>query len=426
MQAEQQPEETCGGLKRKRTAWILLSARIESVHNIEHAEVMMRSQAALAKEISKEDGVLYMALDVGRARWKVALHAGGADVRTKWVQAGDFDKLEERIEEAGEQFGLADGFVVVSCYEAGRDGFWIHRRLDQEGLINVVVDPGSVRTRKNGPRAKTDRTDAERLARELYRYVDGDREALGVVHVPDPEDEDTRRMFRERQRLLKEKTAHRNRIQNILETQGLKEPPDLMSTQFIDWLDEVETPEGRELGESLRGELKRTRERLQLVELHLEQLREQRDRYLSGDGDEDKIELVKRLTMIRGIGVVTAWGLVVEMFGWRQFQNRRQLGAYVGLDGRRDDSGDREMDYGITGKGNARMRKLAIQLAYNWLHWQPESHLAEWARENFPDGDGTVTHCGVVALARKLLNRLRIFAHGGEPPWGAKVQSPAV
>ena len=210
----------------------------------------MRSQATLAKELSSEDGVLYMALDVGRARWKVAFHDGGPEVESKWIQATDFEKLEE--------------------------------------------------------------------------------------------------------------------------------------------------------------------------------LCDQRDAYLSGDGEEEKIERVRRLTMIRGIGVTTAWALVVEMFGWREFRNRRELGAYVGLDGRRDDSGERRQDHGITGKGNARIRRLSIQVAHNWLHWQSESELAQWAREKFPDGSGGVTKCGIVALARKVLNRLRIFAHGGEPPWGAKVRTPAI
>ena len=386
----------------------------------------MRSQATLAKELSSEDGVLYMAVDVGRARWKVAFHDGGPEVESKWIQATDFEKLEERIEEAGERFGLADGFVVVSCYEAGQDGFWIHRRLEGDGIINVVVDPGSVRSRKDGARAKTDRVDAERLVRELYRYVDGDVDALGVVHVPDPEDEDTRRMFRERQRLLKEKNAHRNRIRNLLQTRGLEEPPGLLGEEFLDWLEEVDPPDGEPVGESLRRELEREQKRLQLVEMQLEELCDQRDAYLSGDGEEEKIERVRRLTMIRGIGVTTAWALVVEMFGWREFRNRRELGAYVGLDGRRDDSGERRQDHGITGKGNARIRRLSIQVAHNWLHWQSESELAQWAREKFPDGSGGVTKCGIVALARKVLNRLRIFAHGGEPPWGAKVRAPAI
>lgn len=385
----------------------------------------MEPQAALASKISKEDGVLYTSLDVHRRRWKLAMNDGSSKVKTKWVRPGDAEQFEERIQWAGDYFDLADEFVVVCCYEAGGDGFWIHRWLKDEGIWNLVVDPGSLRERKNGPRAKTDRLDAERLVRELYRYIDGDVDVFNPIRVPDPEDEDTRRMFRERQRLLKEKNAHLNRMRSLLETQGLKEAPALDSVEFVEWLEQVETPDGRKLGESLKAELRREQQRLQLAKMHLDKLKEQRNAYLSGEGDDEKIELVRRLTMLRGVGVTTAWALVVEMFGWRSFQNRREVGAYVGLDGRRADSGEKDNDHGITGKGNRRIRRLAIQIAHNWLHWQQTSELAEWARQKFSNGDGGVSRRGIVALARKLLNRLRIFAHGGEPPWGAKVTTPA-
>lgn len=385
----------------------------------------MRSQATLAREISKEDGVLYIGFDLGRRRWKVAMNDGSSTVKSKWVRPRDLEQLEERIQWAADYFDLADQFVVLTCYEAGRDGFWVHRWLEKQGLVNTVVAPGSLRSRQNDPRAKTDRIDAERLVRELYRYVDGDVEAFNPVHVPDPEDQDARRMFRERHRLLKEKNGHRNRMRDLLESRGLQDPPPLDSAEFADWLDEVETPAGHPVGESLRAELVREQKRLQLAEMHLEELEDQRDAYLEGKGDADKIEMVRRLTMFRGVGVTTAWALVVEMFGWREFENRRQVGAYVGLDGRRADSGGQRVDHGITSKGNRRLRRLVVQLARNWLHWQSGSHLAEWARERFDNGGG-VSKRGIIALGRKLLNRLRIFAHGGEPPWGAKVESPAI
>lgn len=386
----------------------------------------MRSQATLAKEVSTEDQILYIGFDIGRRGWKMAMNDGSARVKSKWMKPRNLEELEEYLEWASEYFDLSEEFTVVSCYEAGEDGFSIHRWLEQQGLINLVIDPGSLREPKSGPRAETDRIDAERLVRELYRYLDGDVDAFSVVHVPDPEDEDDRRMFRERQRLLKEKNAHSDRIRKLLRTQGLTDPPPVGSPEFEEWLDEIETPDGRECGEHLKKELRRQNRRYQLTLMQLEELADERDEYLAGNGNEDKIELVRRLTMPRGVGVTSAWALVVEMFGWRAFENRRQVGAYVGLDGRRNDSGDRKQDEGITRKGNRRIRRLSIQLAHNWLHWQPESHLAEWAKENFPDGEGGVTNTGIVALARKLLNRLRIFAHGGEPPWGAKLEAPAM
>lgn len=386
----------------------------------------MRSRTALIQEVSTDEDILYIGLDLGRRRWKMSLNDGGQKIKSKWVKPRNWEEFEEYIRWAADYFELDGSFSVVSCYEAGQDAFWPHRWLSKQGLLNLVVDPGSLREPKNGRRAKTDRTDAERLVRDLSRWWDGDVDVFNRVAIPDPEDEDIRRMYRERQRLLKEKNGHLSRMRQLLQTQGLTEPPAFEGVEFVDWLDEAETPDGRRLGANLKAELRREQKRLQLAELQLEELKEQRNAYLSGGGDAETIEKVRRLTALRGIGVKTAWALVVEMYGWREFQNRREVGAYVGLDGQRHDSGGRDSDQGITGKGNNRLRRLSTQMARNWLRWQPESYLAEWARENHSDGDGGVTQCGIIALARKLLNRLRIVAHGGDMPWGAEWDLPDI
>lgn len=390
----------------------------------------MRSQTATLAEIIKDDevekDVLVVALDVDSYRWTFVATEGRSVTNAKRVRPGDVEQLRERIEWAADQLGVQGAYQVVCCYEAGREGFWIYRKLNREGLCCEVIDPGSLPESKKGRRAKTDKTDAERMVREFRRHLEGFDARLSLINVPDPDDEDIREWFREEKALKSDRNSYQNKIRDLLAKHGIEEYPSPVEPDFGEWLEGAETGYGDQLGEATRSRLERTAQRLRLVEFQLDELDEQRDAYLSGKGDEEIIEKVGRATMFRGVGVTTAWGLVVEMFGWREFNNRRELGAYVGIDGKRRDSGGTDKDRGITRQGNRRVRALAIQLARNWLQWQADSELSQWARARFGRDDGTVTHTGVIALARKLLNRIRIFVHGGEPPHGAKMRAPKV
>lgn len=391
---------------------------------------MLRSQTAAMGDVIKDEDaekeVLVIGLDVDSYRWTVVATDGYSVTNAKRVRPGDVDQLEERIESAADYLGIQGAYHVVCCYEAGREGFWIYRKLNRQGVLCEVIDPGSMPDPKNGRRAKTDKTDAERLAREFRRHLEGLDARLSVVNVPDVDDEDIREWFREEKHLKGQKNTYENQIRDLLAKHGITEYRAPTEADFEEWLKEAETEYGQKLGQATRSRLERAAERLRLVVRQLENLADQRAEYLSGKGDREVIEKVRRATMFRGVGVTTAWGLVVEMFGWRKFANRRELSAYVGIDGKRHDSGDTDKDQGITRKGNGRVRALAIQLARNWLQWQADSELSQWARQRFGRDDGSVTHTGVVALARKLLNRLRVFVHGGEAPRGATIRAAKI
>lgn len=383
----------------------------------------MRSQAALNEVDSKDGAVLYIAMDVGDRQWKLGLTDGSGTIRTRTMEAGELDELDEHFEWAEQYFELPEEYEVAACYEAGRDGFWIHRVFEKRGMACGVVDPGSLREEKKGPRAKTDRIDAEKLAVELVRWCDGHRDhGLNFIRVPGPEDEDDRHLYREYRDLVGHRVDLTNQIESLLKTQGIEEMPVAGSEAFADWVETATTADGRPLGDGLTSRLKRINRRLWQVYEDLDEVEKERSAYLRGEGRQDNIEKARMLAGLRGIGELTAHALVVEMFGWREFENRREIGAFVGMDGKRDDSGETEKDGAITRKGDERIRRLVIQLARNWLRLQPGSELTEWARRRFGDENGSVSNRGVVALGRKLLNRLRVLLAEGVLPNGARFE----
>jgi transposase len=388
----------------------------------------MTSRTTLESLDTRDRSVLYTALDVGDDDWEMALTAGDGTIRTKTIEAGDFQAFQAHLQWAEEAFELPADVPVACCHEAGRQGFWVHRKLSSMGIASGVVDPGSLSEQKKGDRAKTDRIDAEKLVDELVRWCSGHRDhTLSFVEVPDREDEDLRHLFREEEQLIEEQTERINRIQGLLKTQGIDEFPTAGTDAFEEWLEEeATTANGNELGEHFRNRLRRESERLRRTRRELdEEVVAERSEHLRQTRDSEATEKVQMLTMLRGIGEKTAFAFVVEMFGWRDFENRREVGAYVGLDPQRYDSGNSEQDRSITRQGNDRVRRLAVQMARNWLNFQPDSHLAEWAQERFETNRGGVSNRGVIALARKLLNRLRVYLEEGEPPWGAQMGPPA-
>jgi len=384
----------------------------------------MRPETALQNLCSSDVPVLYMAMDVGPCSWQLAISDGEGDIRTQSIGAGNVEKLHEVIERTCAKLDVSSERRVVCCYEAGRDGFSIYRQLMGEGILTVVIDPGSLPEPKKGARAKTDRIDAERLVREFVRYCDGhDEHGLRPVHPPKADIEDARHLFREHEDLLVKKIRETNQIRALLKTQGIESSayPDEGTEQFRRWLtaqpvaDDFADP-----GKYLTKRLIRGSHRLEQIKQDIEAVVAERDAYLEARRDEEIASKTEALMKFDGIGAKTAFALVIEMFGWREFNNRREVGAYVGLDPQRYDSGQAERDQSITRKGNNRLRRIVIQMARNWLNFQPDSELTEWARRRFGSDDG-VSNRGVVALGRKLLNRLRIFLETGEVPNGARV-----
>lgn len=263
---------------------------------------------------------------------------------------------------------------MVSCYEAGRDGFWLHRYLVSLGIENQVVDSSSIETNRRERRAKTDRLDGVKLLTMLMRYWAGERGLWSVVRVPNVEEEDARRLHRELGSLKKERTRHRNRIRDLLVAQGLRLEP---HRDFLQRLETLTLWDGTSLPAELKGELEREYRRLSMVEEQLRALEQTRTERIT-HADSHPLRQVVRLMGLRAIGPNCAWLLVMEFFAWRGFRNRRELGACAGLTGTPYDSGGSKRDQGISKAGNARVRTMMVEIAWLWLRHQPSSKLSRW------------------------------------------------
>jgi transposase len=363
-------------------------------------------------------GVLYMAMELSAGTWVLGFSVSGArKPRVRRVSGGDLAAVELEIRLAKEKFGLPAESKVVSCYEAGRDGFWIHRALTTRGVRNHVVESASIEVNRRQRRAKTDNIDVEALLRMLVRFETGDRDVWRTVKVPSEVDEDMRRVHRERERLKKEVTQLRNRIFGLLATQGLKVEPENLKH----FLPTARTRDGRELGPALRKELLRTHERLVLVLGQIKEIDEEQMKALSEQSGDERIGKVARLMCLCGIGIQGAWQLVMEFFGWREFRNRREVGALAGLTGTPFNSGGSEREQGISKAGNKRIRRLIVELAWLWTRHQPQSALTRWFTERWGKSGVRSRKVGIVALARKLLVALWHFVDHGVLPDGAKL-----
>lgn len=355
---------------------------------------------------------LFVSLELGNAKWHVAASDGGTRISTYTLDAGDGEALLAAIERARSRFGLGKDAQVLSCYEAGRDGFWLHRFLVENGIHNHLVDASSIEVNRRQRRAKTDRIDACKLLSMLVRFVNGETRAWAVLRVPSEREEDERRPHRERERLVSERGEHVSRIKGLLVLHNLR-PKRIGGRRWLQWLKSVA------LLPRLREELERETERLALVERQIAQLeREQAERLAS---PEEAPSLVKQreLQKLRGLGLVGAWVLVSELFGWRSFNNRRQVAGSAGLGSSPYRSGSLERDQGISKEGNARVRTLMVELAWSWLRYQPQSALSKWYAQRFGATGGRSRRIGVVALARRLLIALWRFVEHGVVPEGA-------
>jgi transposase len=308
---------------------------------------------------------------------------------------------------------------VACCFEAGRDGFWLHRLLTAHGIAAYVLEPTSILVNRRARRAKTDRLDAEGMLRVLAAWLGGDRHVCSVVRVPTPEEEDAKRPHREREHLVQEKLRIENRIQALLFTQGIRGRPSLRSWERD--LAELRTGDGRMLPPLLRAELDRLRRRLVLV-LHLiRELEAERAKALEAAADEAIVQKIAALLCIRGIGANFAAVLVREVF-YRVFANRRQLASYVGITPMPYQSGRMDRGRSISRTGNPRARTTLIQLAWLWLRYQPGSALATWFRERVGTLRGRTRRIAIVAMARKLLIALWRYVEAGVMPDGVIIR----
>jgi len=362
--------------------------------------------------------VLYLSLELGQKTWKLAFTIGlGQKPRLRTIAARDTEALMAEIRAAKKRFGLPEDAAVASCYEAGRDGFWLHRFLTSRKVENLVVDSSSIEVNRRKRRAKSDRLDAVKLVEMLIRYCNGERKVWSIIRVPAVADEDRRQLHRELIELKAERTAHVNAIKGLLAGLGLQSSVD---EDFPERLEELRQWDGSAVPAALRGRLLREFERWRLVGRQIHELEQERTEAIrAGEGPE--VEQVRQLLNLKGIGENGAWLLVNELFAWRQFENRRQLGSLAGLTPTPYDSGESRREQGISKAGNRRVRWMMVQLSWCWLQYQPDSELSRWYQRRFGDGNSRVRKIGIVALARKLLIALWRYLETGEPPAGAEV-----
>ena len=358
---------------------------------------------------------LFVALELSRSTWLVALHSPlSAKVSQHRMEGGDVEGLLALIARKREpaQARLGRPIRVVSCFEAGYDGFWLHRWLCAHGLENRVLDAASLLVDRRAKRAKTDRLDAAGLLRTLMALERGEMQVCRVVHGPSPAQEDARRRSRERARLVVERGQHVSRIKGLLMTQGIR---DFEPTRR-DWparLEALRTPDGQELAPCLRAEVLRECRRLwPVMEMVAEVEAEQKAVMDAEDGH------AARWTRLRGIGLTFATVLANEVF-FRDFRNRREVGGYLGLAPSPWQRGGVRRDQGIAKAGNPRARRTAIELAWLWLRHQPGSALVRWFHERVGPGTGRMRRILLVAMARKLIVALWRYVTLGTVPEGA-------
>jgi transposase len=365
---------------------------------------------------------LYLAFELSNRSWKLAFSTGlGQKPRIRAVPARDLDALEREIETAKRRFGLDSDTPLISCYEAGRDGFWLHRFLESgPNRYNLVVDSASIEVKRRHRRVKTDRVDVLKLIAMLIRHHNGESSVWSVVHVPSPTAEDARHLHRELLTLKRDRTRTTNRIKGLLAAQGLS-----VSSLAVGFAEQLEalrlwdnTPLPPRLHERLLREWRhrnRVEERIRLVErLQLEHLHHRSD---------PAIAMVRQLMSLKGIGLQSAWLFTFEFFAWRDIRSRQQLTALAGLAPSPYQSGDEARELGISKAGNSSVRAMAIQIAWGWVRFQPDSELTRWFERRFAHGGRRMRAIGIVALARRLLIELWRFLETGALPEGATASS---
>jgi transposase len=362
--------------------------------------------------ISVSEPTLYVAFELGKKEWKLALTSGfGIAPWLRTVVSRDWGAVERALRQGRLRFGLPADAPVVSCYEAGRDGFWIHRALTARGIRNRVVDSASIEVKRRARRAKTDRLDALKLVTMLVRVCWGEQRVWSEVHVPSVAAEAARQVSRERTALTQEQTRLINQLRGWLATWGAALPrrrPTAWWTTARDWA-------GAALPAEVQARLARADARLAKLEEQIAELDAQQQAAVAGAAPASALH---QLVQLKGVATTSASVLLGEGLVWRAFRNRRQIGGLLGFAPTPYDSGESTHEQGISRAGNARLQAISIQLAWNWVRWQPQSALTQWYQANFDRGK-RARRIGIVALARKLVIALWRYVTTGVVPAGA-------
>jgi transposase len=373
--------------------------------------------------VAGELNAIFVSLELSRSSWLITSLSPGAGEKMSRhsVEAGDIAALLERfatLRGRAQQRTQRD-HPIVTILEAGLDGFWIHRVLVAQGVESHVVDAASIATSRRKRRVKTDRVDGESLVRALIAYKRGEPRVCAMVRVPSPEDEDRRRIGRERKILMSERIQHSNRIKGLLFSQGITEYQPTGRGRRTQ-LDTLMTGDGRPLPDHMKRQIVRELDRLEQILGQLKAIDGERDAMLAADG-EQATSVVRMLTNVVGVGPEFASVLWSEGL-FRHFDNRRQVAAYAGLAPTPWQSGSVAREQGVSKSGNSRLRSTLIQLAWLWIRHQPGSELTLWFRERVERNGGRMKKTMIVALARKLLVALWKYATAGVIIEGATVR----
>jgi transposase len=367
---------------------------------------------------------IFVSLELSRDRWVItSLSPGkGEKMSTHSISGGDVQDLLNHFAtlRAKAQARTGRSFPIVAVYEAGLDGFWIHRVLEQAGIESHVVDAASVLTSRRRRKAKTDRIDGEGLLRTLLAYKRGEPRVCAMVRPPSPEEEDRRRLCRERKTLLNERIAHANRIKGLLFAQGISDYEPCRRDRR-ERLEQLTTGDGRPLPAHLKAQISRELDRLELILQQLKAVEAERDALLAPKGEAAPAP-VAALAGLRGIGPEFATVLWLECF-FRSFSNRRQVAAYAGLAPTPWQSGSVNHEQGVSQSGNPKLRSTMVQLAWLWVQHQPTSALSRWFKERVKQTGGRGKKAAIVALARKLLVALWKFVSSGVVIEGAAMKA---
>ncbi|MGA8712297.1 MAG: IS110 family transposase [Roseiarcus sp.] len=384
------------------------------------------SATVVATTALANDITLFASLELSKSKWVVTINSPGSEKFSKHVvEGGDgarlLDLLSRSRAKAEERYGVRVKAIVIQ--EAGLDGFWIHRLLLANGIESQVVDAASIAVDRRHRRAKTDSIDGETLLRTLMAWARGERRVCSMVRAPSREDEDRRRLTRERGTLLKERIQHTNRVRGLLSGQGVQDYDPLRRDRF-ERLEALRTGDGRDLPPMLKEEIRRELDRIALVTTQLAVVERARDALIRMDAEE-RNNPAALLLKLKGLGPEFASLLWLESL-FRSFGNRRQVAAYGGLAPSPWQSGGVERDQGISKSGNRRLRKTMIELAWFWLRHQPDSALSRWFHARVGAAKGRIRRIAIVALARKLLVALWRYVTQGVVPEGAvfKAASP--
>jgi len=369
---------------------------------------------------------IFVSLELSRSTWLVtSLSPGKGERMSKHsVTAGTVAELLMLFAELRRKAEIRTGqsYPIITIQEAGLDGFWLHRVLQQNGIESHVVDPASIATPRRRRRAKTDRLDGEALLRALLAYKRGEPRVCAMVVAPSPEAEDRRRLCRERATLIAERITHVNRIKGLLFSQGISDYAPLRRDRRSR-LETLRTGDGRELPSHLRTQIGRELDRIELLLEQIKAVEAERDALLAARKPASEAAAPDPVTMLlalKGMGANFAAVLWSEAF-YRQFANRRQVAAYAGLAATPWQSGGIRHEQGVSKAGNPRLRTTMIQVAWLWIRHQPQSALTRWFKERSQQGRKRA----IVALARKLLVALWKYVTQGVVIEGAAMKPAA-